>query len=78
MPISGILSVLGAVSIILGYKTRIGAAMIAVFLVPVTLLFHPFWAVADPGARQTEMIEFMKNMSMLGGSLIILVKNPQP
>ena len=78
VPISGVLSVLGALSIILGYKTRIGAAMIAVFLVPVTLLFHPFWAVADPGARQTEMIEFMKNMSMLGGSLIILTTTLRP
>lgn len=73
VPVSGIFSIVGAVSIMLGYKTRIGAALIIVFLVPVTLVFHHFWTVADPGAREMGMIDFMKNMSMLGGAMIILV-----
>ena len=73
VPVSGVLSILGAVSIILGYKARLGATMIIVFLVPVTLVFHHFWTVTDPGARQNEMIEFLKNISMLGGALIILI-----
>ena len=73
VPISGIFSIVGAVSIILGYKTRIGAALIIIFLVPVTLVFHHFWTVADPGAREMGMIDFMKNMSMLGGAIIILI-----
>ena len=73
VPIAGVLDVLGALSIMLGYKTRIGAAMIIVFLVPVTFVFHSFWTVADPGARQAEMIEFMKNISILGGAFIFLV-----
>jgi putative oxidoreductase len=73
VPISGALSILGGVSILLGYKTRIGAAMIIVFLVPVTLVFHHFWTVADPGARAIQMVDFMKNISILGGSLMILV-----
>ena len=73
VPVSGVLSVVGAVSIILGYKARIGAAMMIVFLVPVTFVFHHFWTEADPGARQMGMIEFMKNISMLGGAIIILV-----
>jgi putative oxidoreductase len=76
VPVSGVLAILGAVSIMVGYKTRIGAAMLVVFLVPVTLVFHHFWTVTDPGTRQTEMIEFLKNISMLGGSLMILVHGP--
>ena len=76
VPASGVLAILGAVSIISGYKTRIGAAMIIVFLVPVTLVFHHFWTVADPGARENDMIEFLKNISMLGGAVIVLVKKP--
>ena len=76
VPISGVLSILGGVSILLGYKTRIGAAMIIVFLVPVTLVFHHFWTVADPGARAIQMVDFMKNISILGGSLMILVHGP--
>ena len=50
VPVAGVLSVMGAISIFLGYKTRIGALMLIVFLVPVTLVFHPFWRVADAGA----------------------------
>ena len=73
VPVSGVLSLVGALSIILGYKTRLGAAMIIVFLVPVTFVFHHFWTVADPGARQNDMIEFLKNMSMLGGAFILLI-----
>ena len=76
VPISGVLSVLGGLSILLGYKTRIGAAMIIVFLVPVTLVFHHFWTVTDPGARSIQMVDFMKNISILGGSLMILVHGP--
>ena len=78
VPISGVLCILGAISIILGYKTRIGATMIIVFLVPVTLVFHHFWTVADPGARQMQMIDFMKNISLLGGAMIILVHGAGP
>ena len=78
VPIAGVLCILGAISIILGYKTRIGATMIIVFLVPVTLVFHHFWTVADPGARQMQMIDFMKNISLLGGAMIILVHGAGP
>jgi putative oxidoreductase len=78
VPVSGVLSVLGALSIILGYKARIGAAMIIVFLLPVTLVFHHFWTIVDPGARETEMIEFLKNISMLGGAIVILIHGAGP
>lgn len=76
VPIAGVLSILGGVSILLGYKTRIGAVMIVVFLVPVTLVFHHFWTIADPGTRAIQMVDFMKNISILGGSLMILVHGP--
>ena len=78
VPVSGVLSILGAVSIILGYKARVGAAMLIVFLLPVTLVFHHFWTITDPGARETEMIEFLKNISMLGGAIVILIHGAGP
>jgi putative oxidoreductase len=76
VPIAGVLSVLGSVSLFLGYKTRIGAAMIVLFLVPVTIVFHHFWTIADAQARGMAMIDFMKNTSILGGALILLVQGP--
>ena len=71
VPLSGIIAVLGALSIVLGYKAKAGAWLLVLFLVPVTLLMHRFWTVADPQMMQMQMAMFMKNMSMLGGAFII-------
>jgi putative oxidoreductase len=71
VPISGVLAVIGGLSILLGYRTKIGAWFIAVFLVPVTLIMHRFWTVADPMMAQVQMVMFMKNVAMLGGALLI-------
>jgi putative oxidoreductase len=56
---------------VLGYRARLGAWLIVLFLVPVTLAMHNFWAVKDPMMAQMQMIMFMKNVSMLGGALLI-------
>ena len=48
VPFSGILALAGGLSILLGYRARLGAWLIALFLVPVTLMMHKFWAIADP------------------------------
>lgn len=71
VPLSGVIAILGGLSILLGYHARIGAWLIALFLVAVTPMMHNFWTVADPMARQMQMIMFMKNVSMLGGALLI-------
>ena len=71
VPLSGILALAGALSILLGYRAKTGALLIALFLVPVTLMMHKFWAIADPAMAQTQMIMFMKNLSMLGAALLI-------
>lgn len=71
VPFSGILSFLGALSIVLGYKAKIGAWLIVLFLVPVTFMMHNFWRITDPMAHQMQMVMFMKNLSMLGGALMI-------
>ncbi len=69
--ISGLLSLAGGLSILLGYHAKFGAWLLVLFLVPVTLMMHKFWAIADPSEAQVQMVMFMKNLSMLGGALII-------
>jgi len=69
VPLSGLIALAGGLSIILGYRARVGAWLLAVFLVPVTLMLHAFWAVHDPAAAAVEQAMFMKNLSMLGGAL---------
>jgi len=72
VPLSGIIASLGGLSILLGFKARIGAWLIVLFLVPVTLMMHNWWTVADPAARQMQHIMFHKNLAMLGAALLII------
>lgn len=71
VPASGLLALVGGLSILFGYRARIGAWMLVLFLAPVTLAMHKFWGIADPQTAQMQMIMFMKNVSMLGGALLI-------
>lgn len=71
VPLSGAMALLGGIGIALGYKTRISAALLVLFLVPVTLFMHPFWTVHNPMMHQIQQVMFMKNLSMLGGALLL-------
>jgi putative oxidoreductase len=71
VPASGVLALLGGLSVLLGYRARIGALLLIAFLVPVTLMMHNFWAFADPGMAAMQKAMFMKNLCMLGGALLI-------
>lgn len=71
VPVAGVISLAGGLSILLGFKARIGAWLIVIFLVPVTVMMHAFWGLADPMAAQMQQIHFMKNVSMLGAALVI-------
>lgn len=71
VPMSGILALLGGLSVLLGAWARAGAWLLVVFLVPVTLFMHRFWGLSDPGAAQVQQIMFLKNVSMLGGALLV-------
>jgi putative oxidoreductase len=71
VPVAGVLAGLGGFSILLGYRAKMGAWLIAIFLLVVTPIMHNFWAIADPAMAQAQMVNFMKNISMLGGALLI-------
>jgi putative oxidoreductase len=71
VPLSGVVAIAGGLSILLGYRAKLGAWLIVLFLVPVSLMMHKFWTVTDPMMAQIQMILFMKNVSMLGGALLI-------
>jgi putative oxidoreductase len=73
VPASGILALLGGLSILLGYKARWGGIALVAFLAPVTVMMHNFWAVTDPMMHQMQMINFMKNLGLIGGALMFVV-----
>ncbi|MDR6339250.1 putative oxidoreductase [Filimonas zeae] len=72
VPFSGLMALVGGLSILAGFQARIGAVLIALFIVPVSISMHAFWNVTDPMMKQLQMIMFMKNMSILGGALLIM------
>ncbi len=63
---------LGSVSLIVGYKARIGAGLLIGFLVPATLVFHN--PIIDP----SEMTQFLKNLAIIGGLLMIATYKSGP
>jgi putative oxidoreductase len=71
VPLMGVISLVGGLSILLGYRAKIGAWLIVAFLLIVTPIMHKFWGMPDPMRAQVQMINFMKNLSMLGGALLI-------
>ena len=69
VPLSGIMAIVGGLSILLGFHGRLGAWLLVLFLLPVTFTMHNFWAVKDPMMQQIQMAMFLKNISMLGSAL---------
>jgi putative oxidoreductase len=72
VPMAGLMAGIGGISVLLGYETRWGALLLVLFLVPVTVVMHRFWDVADPEMAMLQRIHFMKNVTMLGGVLLVL------
>ncbi len=78
VPFSGLIALLGGLSILIGFKARIGAWLIVLFLAPVTLVMHKFWGLSDPSVAYLQQIMFMKNVSLIGGALLIAYFGPGP
>jgi putative oxidoreductase len=70
------LEIIGSLSILIGLKARFGALLLLIFLAPVTYFFHDFWTFEDQARQQTEMINFLKNVAIAGGLLMILAMGP--
>jgi putative oxidoreductase len=71
--------ILGGASVLLGIKPKLGAALIAGFLAGVSPMIHNFWDLEDPGQRMNEMINFSKNVALLGAALALMsLEEPWP
>ena len=59
--------------LIVGYKTRISASLLAVFVLTVTLIFHSHHIIDD----SMQLTIFLKNLAIIGGLLLIISNKPQ-
>lgn len=66
LPLVIVTEVLGAIAIIIGYKTRLAAFLLAGFSIVSALLFHLNFA------DQTQSALFMKNFAIAGGFLLLV------
>jgi uncharacterized membrane protein YphA (DoxX/SURF4 family) len=67
----------GALSLVLGFRARAGAALLLIFLVPTTLIYHNFWSLAG-GERILQMLQFLKNAGIMGGLLLVCAYGAGP
>jgi putative oxidoreductase len=74
---TGVILLLGGASLLLGYHPTIGAALLVVFLLGVSFSIHNFWTIQEPQAKTMEMVNFMKNMGLLG-LVLMTVAIPRP
>ena len=56
----------GGLSLLLGYKVKLGSMLLSLFLIPATLVFHN--PIADP----SEINNFLKNIGLIGGLLMVI------
>jgi len=74
-----IFQVLGGLSVITNYKTKVGVVLLLVFLIPATFIFHNFWTLPTETEieiinQQYEMVSFLKNSTIIG-ALLLLFEN---
>ena len=74
---SGLLILAGGVSVLTGAQPKVGASLITAFLVGVSPQMHAFWNEQDPQKRMSEMVNFTKNMALVGASLLAAA-HPEP
>ncbi len=74
-----IFQVVGGLSVITNYKTKVGVVLLLVFLIPATFIFHNFWTLPTETEieminQQYEMVSFLKNSTIIG-ALLLLFEN---
>ncbi len=70
VPFTGAMLVAGGLSLVLGKRPRLGTGLIMGFLATVSPTMHAFWADEDDQERIGDMINFAKNMGLIGGALL--------
>ena len=67
---TGAMLVVGGLSVLTGVKPKVGASLVTTFLAGVTPMMHDYWNVQDQGQRASEMVNFTKNLALIGGAAL--------
>jgi putative oxidoreductase len=69
--VTGVMLLVGGLSVILGFYMEVGIWLLIFFLLAAAFMIHDFWAVTDPTQKMVEQAMFMKNLSMAGAALFL-------
>ncbi len=69
--LSGVMRLVGGITIVLGWHRFIGAGLLVIVLIPTAFMMHAFWKESDPQASMNEMSHFMKDLALAGAALLI-------
>lgn len=67
--------IMGATLVLIGYNSRFGAFLLLLYIVPTTFIIYSFWNV-PPESQRIQLINFMKNLAVIGGLLLLTVNKP--
>jgi putative oxidoreductase len=70
VPLTGVVAVLGGLSVAFGVWGDLGALFLVAFLVLITPYMHAWWREEDELQKQLQLVNFMKNTGLLGGALV--------
>ncbi|CAK8723523.1 Putative oxidoreductase [Candidatus Electronema halotolerans] len=66
----------GSLSLMAGFRAKTGAVLLLIFTISGTYYFHHFWTFTEPAQMQEHLKSFMKNLSIIGGLLMIIANGP--
>jgi uncharacterized membrane protein YphA (DoxX/SURF4 family) len=69
--LSGVLLLAGGLAIMFGALMDLAAVGIALLCIIMAVMMHPFWKENEPQTKQVEQAQFMKNIALAGGALVI-------
>lgn len=72
--LNGALMVLAGFLLCLGIAPRVAAALLVGSMIPTTIVGHPFWKEEPGPAREQQLIQFLKNLGLIGGLLMVVIE----
>lgn len=73
--VAGAAELLGGLALAFGFLARLGALGLILVMIPIQFFFHAFWTMEGAEAK-TQMVQFMKNLAVIGGLLLLVAHGP--
>ncbi len=75
--LNGAIMILAGLLLSLGIAPRIAAALLIGSMIPTTIVGHPFWKEVPGSEREKQLLQFLKNLGLIGGLLMVVVEKQE-